>query len=169
MSNPWTVSSSLSDRVIISRPTNPWEKTPFGRTENDRLSSNEGPEQLVNPVTNQSFILYSAARSDNRNYCLGLLELVGTDPMDAGSWVKDDGGCVFYENDEAEAYGPGHASFVKSPDGGEEWVVYHGLRDLDGGFEGRTIRTQRFWWGEDGRPVFPRPGYGPFEVPSGQL
>jgi hypothetical protein len=29
--------------------------------------------------------------------------------------------------------------------------------------------AQRFGWGEDGRPRFPRPGYGPFAVPSGEL
>ena len=48
---------------------------------NYRLASNEGPEQLVNQKTGQQFVIYSAARSDNRNYCLGQLELVGDDPM----------------------------------------------------------------------------------------
>lgn len=81
MENPWTVSSPFSERQIISVPEYPWEKTPFGRASNDRLSSNEGPQQLTNPKTNQTFLIYSAARSDNRNYCLAQLELVGDDPM----------------------------------------------------------------------------------------
>lgn len=170
MSDPWTVSSSLSERAVISRPDQPWEKTPYNRTINERLSSNEGPEQLTNPTTGQQFVIYSAARSDNRNYCLGRLELVaGKDPMDAGSWIKDTAGCVFYENPEQEVYGVGHASFTTSPDGNEDWIVYHGMKDYENGWSARTIRTQKFTWDEGtGVPLFPRPGVGPFEVPSGQ-
>lgn len=126
MSDPWTVSSNLSERAIISVPNNPWEKTPYGRTINVRLSSNEGPEQLTNPMTNQTFIIYSAARSDNRNYCLGQLELIGSDPMNVQDWRKNNEGCVFYQDALNEAYGVGHASFTTSPDGSEDWIVYHG-------------------------------------------
>ena len=168
MSDPWTVSSPLEERVTISRPTNAWEKTPYGRTVNDRLSSNEGPQQLVNPTTGQQFLIYSAARSDNRNYCLGQLELVGDDPMNVGDWRKRTDGCVFYQNAREEAYGVGHASFTTSPDGSEDWIVYHGMRNPTNGWFARTIRTQRFGWNDDGSPRFPRPGYGPYDVPSGQ-
>ncbi|KAL2416610.1 hypothetical protein ABEF95_006145 [Exophiala dermatitidis] len=170
MSDPWTVSSSLSERAVISRPDQPWEKTPYNRTINERLSSNEGPEQLTNPITGQQFVIYSAARSDNRNYCLGRLELVANqDPMDPASWIKDTAGCVFYENPEQEVYGVGHASFTTSPDRNEDWIVYHGMKDYENGWSARTIRTQKFTWDEGtGVPLFPRPGVGPFEVPSGQ-
>ena len=123
VSNPWTVSSNFSQRQIISVPSEPWEKTPYGRSENVRLSSNEGPEQLTNPATGQQFIIYSAARSDNRNYCLGQLELVGEDPMNVQDWRKTTSGCVFYQNPMKEVYGVGHASFTKSPDGKEDWIV----------------------------------------------
>jgi GH43 family beta-xylosidase len=88
LSDPLTTVSPFSERQIISVPEYAWEKTPFGRASNDRLSSNEGPQQLVNPVTNQTFLIYSAARSDNRNYCLGQLELVGDDPMNPSDWRK---------------------------------------------------------------------------------
>lgn len=168
VSDPWTVSSPLSDRLIISKPDEPWEKTPTGRTVNVRLSSNEGPQQLTNPTTGQTFVIYSAARSDNRNYCLGQIELVGDDPMDLASWNKHTEGCVFYQNPDDEAYGVGHASFVPSPDQSQWWIIYHGMRDYLTGWGARTIRTQEFSWGDDGAPVFPRPGYGPYEIPSGQ-
>ncbi|KAJ9617067.1 hypothetical protein H2200_000788 [Cladophialophora chaetospira] len=168
MSDPWTVSSPLSERAIISRPDQPWEKTPYNRTINVRLSSNEGPEQLNNPKTGQQFIIYSAARSDNRNYCLGQLELTGQDPLSPASWTKYTTGCVFYQNPDEEVYGVGHASFTTSPDGTEEWIVYHGMHDYLEGWSARTIRTQKFTWNADGTPNFPRPGIGPFPVPSGQ-
>ncbi|KAG9657846.1 Arabinanase/levansucrase/invertase, partial [Aureobasidium melanogenum] len=168
MSDPWTVESNFTERQIISVPDNPWEKTPYGRPWNYRLSSNEGPQQLTNPTTGQQFVIYSAARSDNRNYCLGQLELVGDDPMNPSDWRKNNEGCVFYQNPKEEAYGVGHASFTKSPDGTQDWIVYHGMRDPTNGWSARTIRTQQFTWNADGSPKFPRPGYGPYPVPSGQ-
>jgi GH43 family beta-xylosidase len=169
MSDPWTVSSSLDDRAVISRPDQPWEKTPYNRTINVRLNSNEGPEQLTNPETGQQFIIYSAARSDNRNYCLGQLTLTGDDPMQASSWTKDTSGCVFYQNPDEEVYGVGHASFTTSPDGSQNWMVYHGMVNYEDGWSARTIRTQKFTWNDDGTPKFPRPGVGPYLVPAGQV
>lgn len=168
MSDPLTVSSSFSERVVLSTPSEPWEKTPYGRTINDRLSSNEGPEQLVNPTTGQNFVIYSAGRSDNRNYCLGQLELIGDDPMSPGDWQKHTAGCVFSASTANVAFGVGHASFTTSPDGKENWIVYHGMRDPTNGWSARTIRAQRFAWNTDGSPKFPRPGYGPYALPSGE-
>ena len=166
VSNPYTVSSNLTQRQILSVPSNPWEKTPYGRPFNVRLASNEGPEQLTNPNTGQNFIIYSAARSDNRNYCLGQLELVGDDPMNVQDWRKNNEGCVFYQNALEDAYGVGHASFTMSPDDKENWIVYHGMQNPVAGWQARTIRTQQFTWNADGTPKFPRPGYGPYPKPS---
>ena len=169
MDNPWTVSSNFTERQILSVPDQAWEKTPYGRPFNVRLSSNEGPEQLINPQTGQNFLIYSAARSDNRNYCLGQLELVGDDPMNVQDWRKNTEGCVFYQNPSAQAYGVGHASFTTSPDGKQSWIVYHGMRDPSNGWAARTIRTQEFRWNANGSPKFPKPGYGPYAVPAGQM
>jgi GH43 family beta-xylosidase len=168
MSNPFTVESNVTERQTISVPSNPWEKTPYGRMENLRLSSNEGPQQLTNHGTGQEFIIYSAARSDNRNYCLGQLELVGEDPMNPQDWRKNNDGCVFYQNPQEKVYGVGHASFTTSPDGSENWIVYHGMENPISGWAARTVRAQQFSWNADGTPKFPRPGYGPYDVPSGQ-
>ncbi|GAM85845.1 hypothetical protein ANO11243_038530 [Dothideomycetidae sp. 11243] len=171
LSNPWTVESNFTQRTILSVPSNPWEQNPYGRPatmNSQRLSSNEGPQQLTNPETGQQFVIYSAARSDNPNYCLGQLELVGADPMNQQDWRKRDAGCVFYQNPQEEVYGVGHASFTKSPDGSEDWIVYHGMRNPWNGWTARTIRAQKFTWNSDGSPSFPRPGYGPYPLPAGQ-
>lgn len=178
--NPAKVQTKESGRNIISRPDQPWEQTPYNRSNlprfhdkpgKYRLATNEGPQMLRNPKTKKWFLTYSAGRSDNRNYCLGLLEFKdsGEGPMDPKSWIKHKKGCVFYESDENSVYGVGHASFVKSPDGTEDWIVYHGMSDPRTGWTGRTIRAQKFRWDKDtGLPVFPRPAAGHMEVPSGQ-
>jgi GH43 family beta-xylosidase len=75
---------------------------------------------------------------------------------------------VFYQAPLNQAYGVGHASFTKSADGTEDWIVYHGMLDPANGWGARTIRTQKFEWNSDGTPKFPKPGYGPYPVPSGQ-
>lgn len=168
MSNPWTVDSSLTGRRIISVPNEPWERVPYGRPDT-RLATNEGPQQLVNPATGQVFVVYSAARVNTPFYCLGLLELVGSDPMEYQSWRKYRDGCVFHQNTRAGVYATGHASFTSSPDGEEDYVVYHAMTTAEPPADiYRTVRAQRFTWNSDGTPNFPLAGNGPFPVPSGQ-
>ena len=110
---------------MISVPDQPWEQVPYGRP--IRLATNEGPEQLVNPKTGQNFVVYSAARVNTPFYCLGMLQLVGNDPMQYSSWRKNTAGCVFHQNTVEGVYGTGHASYTSSPDGTETYVVYHAL------------------------------------------
>lgn len=88
--------------------------------------------------------------------------------MNPSDWKKNNEGCVFYQNPLEKSYGVGHASFTTSPDGTEDWIVYHGMENPFVGWGARNVRTQKFAWNDDGTPNFPRPGYGPYEVPSGQ-
>lgn len=88
--------------------------------------------------------------------------------MNPNDWIKSQYP-VFYKNDLVAASGVGHASFVKSPDNTQSFIVYHGMQDPFLGWEARTIRTQQFTWDQmTGAPNFPRPGYGPYPVPAGQ-
>lgn len=168
MSDPWTVDSNLTDRRMISVPAEPWERVPYGRADT-RLATNEGPQQLINPTTGQNFVIYSAARVNTPFYCLGMLELVGNDPMQYQSWRKHRDGCVFHQNTQEGVYGTGHASFTTSPDGSENYVVYHAQTTAQPAADlYRTVRTQKFTWNEDGSPNFPLAENGPFPVPSGQ-
>lgn len=167
MSDPWTINSTLLERRIISVPNEPWEQVPYGRP--IRLATNEGPQQLTNPQTGQHFVIYSAARVNTPFYCLGMLELVGNDPMEYQSWKKHTGGCVFHQNSVAGVYGTGHASFVSSPDGSEDYIVYHAQTTPNPASDlYRTARIQKFTWNEDGTPKFPLAENGPFAVPAGQ-
>ena len=141
MSNPWTLSGP---RVRISSPEIDWEK-------NGRPLINEGPEVLWNGT--KLFIIYSASGSWTDDYCLGQLAWMGGDPLKPSSWVKKDRP-VFSRTQDV--FGPGHASFTKSPDGKEDWIVYHAAKRKGGGWD-RNVRIQKFGWNPDGSPDFGTP------------
>ena len=94
---------------------------------------------------------------------MGLLECVG-DVLDGAAWIKHPGP-VFgpYKGEDGEVVTVGHASFTRSPDGTEDWIVYHAKDGPGATFEGRTVRAQRFDWTSKGMPVFGHP------IPSGAL
>jgi GH43 family beta-xylosidase len=68
-----------------------------------------------------------------------------------------------------DVYGVGHASFTTSPDGTEDWIIYHSKVDTQPGWN-RVIRTQKFTWNTDGSPNFGTPTATGESVhqPSGQ-
>ena len=140
MSNPWTIGGA---RVCISRPTHGWER--------HGLPINEGPETLWHGK--RLCVIFSASGMWTDNYCLGELDWNGGEPMDPKSWVKK-GKPVFASSEEV--FGPGHCSFVPSPDGTEDWIVYHAHVHKGSGAR-RDIRMQRFTWNADGTPDFGTP------------
>lgn len=156
MSDPMTITG---ERVELSRPEYDWELdgTP---------TINEGPQIAVSPdgVVN---IIYSASGSWTDSYCLGRLTLRGDDPMDPESWEKGTES-VFHKNPPT-TYSTGHACFVPSPDGTEEYIIFHATRGAGQGWNGRGVRTQKFTWNEDGTPNFGTalPYDGKVNVPSG--
>lgn len=155
MSNPWTISA---DRVCISSPEYAWEQAGVPHV-------NEGPQVLERD--GKIHIIYSASGSWTDDYCLGQLTLVGGDVLRAESWAKRDAP-VFAKT--SEVFGPGHACFVKSPDGREDWIVYHAAKHSGAGWD-RDIRTQKFTWNEDGSPNFgvPVPAGVPVKKHSGDF
>lgn len=140
MSNPWTISG---DRVCISQPNNEWEQRDYPHI-------NEGPETLWH--NGKLFIIFSASAYWDDAYCLGELDWKGGDVLDPHSWVKKSQP-VFAHTDEV--VGPGHCCFVKSPDGREDWLVYHAL--FGHGQRQRDVRIQPFTWNADGTPNFGKP------------
>lgn len=153
MSNPWTITGN---RVQISAPVYNWEK--YG----DAI--NEGPQVLKNSNGNV-FIVYSGSGFWVDNYALGLLTLKpGGDPMNPSDWSKRSTP-VFTQ--ATGAHGPGHNGFFKSPDGTEDWIIYH-ARSLPGGGDTnyRNIRIQKFTWNADGTPNFGRPVGIDTEIPK---
>lgn len=157
MKDPLTLTG---ERVCISRPEHDWEKRGSSA---DLPTINEGPETLWH--NGSLFIIYSASGSWGDDYCLGQLRWTGGNVMDPKSWQKK-AEPVFAPT--AEVHGPGHASFTKSRDGAEDWIVYHAARNAGSGWD-RNIRIQKFTWNTDGSPNFgkPVPASVPMRMPAG--
>ena len=153
MATPWSLAGP---RVRISTPELPWECIGHPLV-------NEGPQVLRR--AGRTFVVYSASGSWTDDYALGLLELTGADPLEAEAWRKHPQP-VFART--AQVFGPGHASFVRSPDGREDWIVYHAAKRRGGGWD-RNVRMQPFGWHADGTPAFGAPVTAgvPLPLPSG--
>ena len=111
----------------------------------------------------QVFIVYSASACWTDSYSLGVLKArVETDLLNAASWTKVPHP-VLSTDAQAEAFGTGHNGFFKSPDGKQDWIIYHANPAAGEGCGSfRSPRIQQFVWSADGTPDFGRP------VPLGQ-
>jgi GH43 family beta-xylosidase len=147
MTNPWTAEG---DRTLLSKPELDWELN--GGTP----AINEAPQFLTHD--NKVFIIYSASGCWTDDYSLGMLTADETsDLMLGSSWVKSTEP-AFEKKPSAEAYGPGHNSFFKSPDGAEDWIIYHANPASGQGCgNNRSPRMQKFTWATDGHPDFGTP------------
>lgn len=79
---------------------------------------------------------------------------------------------VFKQKPESGVYAPGHNSFFKSPDGKENWILYHANSEPGQGCgKYRSPRTQKFTFKKDGSPDFGEPVKSgiPLAVPSEEL
>jgi len=160
MEDPCTVSGN---RVrLCDNATYDWERvggTPAGR------GLNEGPQ--IFRTEDRVCIVYSCSGSWEPTYKLGLLHMAAdANPLDPASWTKADRP-IFQATDGV--FGVGHACFVKSPDGTEEWIVYHSKVSANPGWE-RIVNIQPFARTIDGLPDFgdPVPPGLPLRAPSGE-
>lgn len=143
MTNPWTLTGS---RTLLTAPTFAWEQEGSDPV-------NEGPNALYH--AGRIFVTYSASQCASPGYKLGLLELVASNPLVGASWVKRDKPVFQAANG---AYGAGHNGFFRSPDGSEDWIVYHATDKAAGScWTDRTTRIQRITWNADGTPNFGQP------------
>lgn len=160
LSNPWTVSAN---RVRLAANNDfLWERVdekPSGR------GLAEAPEVLVRH--GRVFVTYSCSGSWQTSYKLGLLTLAPDgDPLNPAAWTKSPQ--PVFQGD-AHTLGVGHNAFVTSPDGREDWLVYHSKVNRAHGWQ-RTLRLQPFAWHADGTPDFGAPVAAgtPLAAPSGQ-
>lgn len=152
MKNPWTIQGK---RTILSSPQLAWETIgPLKDAINPpHVKVNEGPVILRNE--NKLYLIYSASGCWTDFYALGMLTAsADCNPMLPASWVKT-AEPVFKQSKQNKVYSTGHCSFFKSPDGIEDYILYHAKSIKNDGC-GRTKapRAQKFIWNEDGSPNF---------------
>ncbi len=144
MKNPTTMEGK---RQKIATPTYDWETRWEG---GPHVLVNEGPQYLSNGE--EVFIVFSGSGCWTDYYTLGLLALKGEDLMDPDNWEKHKKP-IFAWSKENGVYAPGHNSFFKSPDGKEDWILYHANDNSGDGCGGkRSPRMQKISWNKDGTP-----------------
>ncbi len=157
MSEPWTLASS---RVLLKTPEYSWEQNP---------QINEAPEIIKK--NGKVFMVYSANACWTPDYMLGMMSMSDSDdPLNTAAWQKYTDP-VFRRNDWVQAFGPGHHCFFKSPDGSEDWIVFHATIESGGACDGtRMPRAQKLSWNADGTPNFSIPYAAGIQMkaPSGE-
>ena len=144
MENPWSLKAD-QPHTVLTTPELDWEISGRKVTEGAEILQRNG----------RTFMTYSASFCNTPDYKLGLLELVGDDPMNRDHWTKYPEP-VFSRTETV--FGPGHNGFFTSPDGKEDWLVYHGNDSVEHGCSAtRSLRAQKFTWNEDGTPQFGEP------------
>jgi len=164
MKNPWTIEGK---RVRISKPEFAWEtKGDLHDADNPpHVSVNEGPQFLQH--NGRLFIVYSASGCWTDAYALGILTFTGKNNLlDSSAWRKSKEP-VFKESIKNSVYAPGHNSFFKSPNGKEDWILYHAnSKESQGCGLYRAPRAQMFTWNTDGTPNFGEPVKEGVEIAS---
>lgn len=154
MKDPLTITGQ---RVRISRPVFDWETHGDLNDPNlPHVNVNEGPEILKHG--NKLFLFYSASACWTDFYALGMLVADGnSNLLDSASWKKSTRP-MFLQSPERGVFAPGHNSFFTTPDGKQNWILYHANDNPgDGCGNKRSPRMQPFTWGKDGMPVFGKP------------
>lgn len=168
MKNPWTLGS---ERVLISKPELEWEKhyiNEKGWTPPHIIYVNEGPQPLKSPDGKYIHTVYSASGVWTPYYALGMLTAsIDADLLNPASWSKSSEP-VFRQSPENGVFGTGHNSFFKSPDGTEDYILFHARDnevDPPGMGDTRSPRAQKITWDENGYPVFGKPFQTSQELP----
>ncbi|MCW2873037.1 glycoside hydrolase family 43 protein [Actinacidiphila oryziradicis] len=139
MSSPWTVSGN---RVYLP-------------ADGGCSGIREAPSILQHNGT--TFLVYSTCDTGTPDYQLWMKSIPGyANPLQPGNWTQHTG-AVFSRNDATGVWGPGSNGFFKSPDGTEDWIVYHGKNTSTYTYTGRTTRAQKITWNADGTPDFGAP------------
>jgi len=141
LEDPVTVGA---ERVQISCPELAWERNGWPVNEGAAVLQRDG----------KTYVVYSGSGYTTPEYSLGYMVNTDGDLLNPDSWTKV--GPVFSQNPDGGIYSTGHNSFIGSPDGSEDWIVYHGRLVPDGGAS-RYVFIQKFFWQGDvpdlGEPI----------------
>ena len=137
--------------VSVCKADYDWEKRKYNLVEGPAILQHNG----------RVFMTYSANDSNSDYYCIGLLSLKeGGDPMNASDWFKNPEPVLDSVTDgDMKIYGPGHNSFTKIYENGNEvdCITYMGNLVSGSGWAGRNTFIQQISWDSNGNPVFMKP------------
>ena len=149
MTNPWTITGS---RTYLPADG-------FGNP-----VVREGPETLVR--NGKIYLIYSMCGASTPDYRLSMLTAnLGDDLLNVASWHQHPK-LLFARVDQRGVYGPGHNYFFTSPDGKEDWIVYHAKGSTRDTYGDRSTRAQPFTWDGDGTPNFGLPEALETDIPA---
>lgn len=111
-------------KYLISTPEYDWEK--YGGDGINLAFINEGPS--IFKAENKIFLFYSASGCWDKNYSIGVLELIGNDPLKKRSWEKHKDPVFKSTN---KIIGPGHCSFTIKKDKNkiETYMIFHSFNN----------------------------------------
>jgi GH43 family beta-xylosidase len=126
----------------------------------------EAPSILQHAGT--TFLVYSTCDTGKPDYQLWMMSIPETaDPTNAAAWTQHDA-AVFASAEQNGVYGPGSNAFFKSPDGSEDWIVYHAKSTSAYTYDFRTTRAQPIaWQGEQPMLGVPVAEGAPVRLPAG--
>ena len=142
-------------RVLIADSgDHPWERVPA--TLARPRSIDEAPQVLQRE--GRTFVLFSASSALTASYAMGLLELVGEEPVDPTAWRKHPQPLC----PASTLPGAGHGVVVDDSDG-RSWLVHHAKIEDDLSFR-RAVHVRPIEWSDDGLPRLD--ATGPIRAPE---
>ncbi|ULL16436.1 beta-xylosidase [Paenibacillus sp. H1-7] len=136
MKNPWTLEG---EEITLARPTYDWEKYVDNVNEGAAVVERNG----------KVYFAYSASSYTHDNYAVGLswADLAQSVENEA-AWNKHPEP-IMKRSDENGSYSTGSPLFLKSEDGTEDWITYHGIPTHSQGGKNREVRAQRINWDDN--------------------
>ncbi|KAI8716560.1 hypothetical protein NCS52_00950100 [Fusarium sp. LHS14.1] len=131
--------TTCGNATMIAAPEFDWEQ--------EDSAVLEGPYGIISPA-GTIYVVFSADSCNTPAYKLGVMKCTaGADPLDPESWIKSPKPIFQTMNG---LYGPAHNAFFKSPDGTEDWQVFHAnLNANDGCGSTRKTFIQPVNWKDD--------------------
>ncbi len=134
MSDPWTISGP---RMYLA-------------SQGGCSEVREAPSILQHDGT--TFLVYSSCDTGKPDYQLWMQSISSSaDPMIASHWSQHSAP-LFAKNEATGVFGPGSSGFFKSPDGTEDWIVYHAKNTSQFTYDGRATHAQKIDFNADGTP-----------------
>ena len=137
---PWQL---LSEPQCVLRPVYGWDRC--------QTEVEEGPYLLRRG--DDLFVCVSGSSTGMADlYTLGFLRAkAGDDLMDPAAWKWYPWPFMTKESVPG-MYGPGHNSFIKDPETGDDLIVFHAVPHKDGVPQGRHVAVRRVHWNINGLP-----------------